>query len=944
MGDGHPPKKELEAEVQQLLRRLQAAKAVPAQQQEGTSPDKDRTQETASAGRDLLAELAAQSEELEIANEEMSVQAEELRVQNEELQALNLRLEVQNEELKRIRDEQETERDLLRTVLEQMPAGVIIAAAPSGKFLLVNRRASEILGYPLSPYDSLETYTHFKIFHPDGRPLPHDEYPLAQALSIGRKVTDEEVEIIRQDGSRRTLRLSTVPIRDRLGRIIAGTAIYDDITERKRVEDDLAANLEVMTRLQHLGTLFVRDGKLSTVLSEIVEAATAIAGADLGSIQLLNPETGDLQFVAQRGFEQRWLDFWNTTAKGHGTCGTALERGERIIVEDVEASPIFAGKPALDIHRQAGVRAVQSTPLISRSGQLLGIFSTHYRTPNQPDTRRLALFDLLARQAADIISRAQADQELERTSNQLAEAQKIAHLGSFEYIVSTGTTVWSEEEYRLFGLDPAGPSPAYDVMLSTCIHPGDAALVHETFTKAMQSRSIYELEHRIVQPDGSVRWVYERAHPYFDEQGNLVRYIGTTLDITERKQAEENAQRLLNAIHTEKEKLSALVNSISDEVWFADTQKKFTLANPSALQQFGLDSIEEISIEKLVESLEVFRTDGSPRPAEEAPPLRALQGELVRNLEEIIRTPQTGEFRYREVSSSPVRDGSGNLIGAVSVVRDITEHKRAEEALRRAHDELGQRVQERTAELRRTVDDLQWEIMERSRVQEMLRDSEERLRLLTSQLLTAQEDERRYLALELHDDLGQSLMVLQMQLRALQKKTSPEFSQIKEGLEEPLIFIKEMTERVRRLSRNLRPAILEEFGLAVAVQNLYEELYKKGIQVTLDLDDVRGSFSDKTQLNIYRVFQESFSNIVKHSQATRVAVSIKRQDGSVAFQIEDNGRGFDYQKINQGDMAKRSLGLTAMAERSAMMGGSFNIQSQAGQGTRISFAVPIQGR
>jgi|GEM_PF-343182 len=149
--------------------------------------------------------------------------------------------------------------------------------------------------------------------------------------------------------------------------------------------------------------------------------------------------------------------------------------------------------------------------------------------------------------------------------------------------------------------------------------------------------------------------------------------------------AEENA-RLLTAVQEERDRLSALVNSISDEVWFADTQKKFTLANPSALQEFHLSAEGNVGVEKLASSLEVYRPDGSSRPVEEAPPLRALQGEVVKNQEEIIKTPATGELRYRQVSSSPVRDAHGEIIGSVSVVRDITEHKRSEEALRESEE------------------------------------------------------------------------------------------------------------------------------------------------------------------------------------------------------------------------------------------------------------------
>ena len=138
----------------------------------------------------------------------------------------------------------------------------------------------------------------------------------------------------------------------------------------------------------------------------------------------------------------------------------------------------------------------------------------------------------------------------------------------------------------------------------------------------------------------------------------------------------------------ERNRLTALLNNITDEVWFADTHKKFSLVNPAGLREFGIDPGNVVDAQKFAASLEVFRPDGSPRPIDEAPPLRALRGEIVKNLEEMIRIPTSGELRYREVNAAPVRGLNGETIGSISVVRDITERKQAEEKLRQLNRTL----------------------------------------------------------------------------------------------------------------------------------------------------------------------------------------------------------------------------------------------------------------
>ncbi len=144
----------------------------------------------------------------------------------------------------------------------------------------------------------------------------------------------------------------------------------------------------------------------------------------------------------------------------------------------------------------------------------------------------------------DITELKQAEQNVVRIKSLLDEGQRVARLGFFEYVEATKETIWSEEEFRIYGLDPAETSPTYAELLARYVHPDDVDMLHQTFTAARESCSVFEFEHRIVLPDMEIRWVSNRANPFLDEKGRLLRYVGTTLDITERKLAEQMEQEL----------------------------------------------------------------------------------------------------------------------------------------------------------------------------------------------------------------------------------------------------------------------------------------------------------------------------------------------------------------------------------------------------------------
>jgi PAS domain S-box-containing protein len=318
-----------------------------------------------------------------------------------------------------------------RLIVETAGEGVIVAD-PDGSFVHVNGRMAEMLGYSVE--EMLGKSGLDFVFDDAGR-----RQILKTRATLNRQsLLQEELKLRRKDGSPLWTLYSASPMLNEQGERIGILGMHIDISARKRGEKERerlleevrraqersSADLAAMTRLQELGTLFAHQTNLEPVLQKIVDAAIAISGADFGTIQLLDPSSSGLKIVAQRGFSDEWLELWNKVHAGQGVCGTALERRERMIVEDVEQSSLFAGTPALERQRQAGVRAVQSTPLVSRSGKPVGIFSTHYRKPTRPDDRSLRMLDLLARQAADIIERTQDEEALRVANDRLVDVDR----------------------------------------------------------------------------------------------------------------------------------------------------------------------------------------------------------------------------------------------------------------------------------------------------------------------------------------------------------------------------------------------------------------------------------------------------------------------------------------------------------------------------------------
>jgi len=210
--------------------------------------------------------------------------------------------------------------------------------------------------------------------------------------------------------------------------------------------------------------------------------------------------------------------------------------------------------------------------------------------------------------------------------------------------------------------------------------------------------------------------------------------------------------------------------------------------------------------------------------------------------------------------------------------------------------------------------------------------------------LTAQESERKRISKELHDELGQALTVIKLQLRFIEKGLRKDQATIKEECESISQYVDQVIEEVRRFSRDLTPAILEDAGLLVALRWLIGNSNKNHhIDMTMDVMDLDDLLSQDAQIIIYRIFQEALTNIGRHAQAKNVSLMIQKHNGGVSFSVEDDGIGFDVLRTATANPSEKGLGLTVMAERAQMLGGSLELWSEEGKGTRISFWIPLKG-
>jgi PAS domain S-box-containing protein len=480
----------------------------------------------------------------------------------------------------------------------------------------------------------------------------------------------------------------------------------------------------------------------------------------------------------------------------------------------------------------------------------------------------------------------ESGEALRASEERLRLAQQAARIGSFERNVRTGVVTWTPEMELLYGLAPGrfgGTTAAFENL----VHPDDRAGTIELVEAALRTGQLTTGEWRVVWPDGSVHWIAGRWQALMDVSGTPSRVVGASMDVTDRKRAEEALLQLNHTLEAQtallqsrEELMKIFVKNVPAGVAMLDRDMRYLQMSDRWCADYSIDSSQ---------ALGRSHYDMLPDMPEHWKEVhrRSLDGETLRADEERWDR-KDGTTTWVRWEVRPWRTSNGIIGGIVIFAEDITHRKRMEEALSG----------------------------------------------MSRKLIESQEQERARIGRELHDDINQQIAMLAVELERLQNDPSDAQNRLQELRNQML----ELSNDVQGLSHELHASKLEYLGVVSGMRSWCKEFGERQNMVIDFKSDVSRVVPFDIGISLFRVLQEALHNASKHSAVKRMEVELREAPNEIHLIITDRGKGFDVEAAIRG----RGLGLTSMQERVRLLNGSVKIQSKPMAGTTIHVRVPFR--
>ncbi len=484
----------------------------------------------------------------------------------------------------------------------------------------------------------------------------------------------------------------------------------------------------------------------------------------------------------------------------------------------------------------------------------------------------------------DITERKSAEQQVRTNEQKLTRAQEIGQFGSWEFDAETRQLRWSDSLYVLFGLDK--DTPATTELFMEIVHPDDRQRVKGLFEHSGVGGLMQKQDFRFLHASGETRFAQSIVDVLF-ENGRFWKSMGVLQDITDIRKAEETIR---------------------------ESEKRYRRAESiGKLGHWEYDFIHD----KLFWSDEIFRLfDVDPKTFH--PVYQTFLG---------VMHPEDREVFQQQLEQACAGGEGLNTVHRIRL---------GDGSMRYMH-EIGEVIRDpegQPAEIRGTVQD----VTEKIEAENLLRSSYEDIRRLAAHLQDIREEERANMAREIHDELGQQLTGLKMDIHWLKSELKSNKPGAQEGMENVLILLDQTIQTVRKISSDLRPPMLDDIGLVETLKWYSREFQRRyNIEVDFSTDLTEIEITPKMNIALFRIYQESLTNVARHASASRVLSRMTCQVDKLVLRVKDNGQGFEIRQTAE----RKTLGILGMKERILMLNGRFQVNSAPGKGTEILVTVPL---